>query len=367
MNKLIALFCGLAFFTACSSSNGVQVNGQPMELEDGLYAKFNTSEGEMLLELAHEKAPFTVANFVALAEGTHPELAEKDQGKPFYDGLIFHRVIPDFMIQGGDPEGTGMGGPGYKFEDETNTSLTHQKGVISMANSGPNTNGSQFFITVAETPHLDGRHSVFGKVVAGQQVADSISLVETNEQNRPQTPVVIETLEIIRQGEAAKNFDAAEKFKEIREQKEKQEEMREKAMSKRLDSLRSQADSTASGLFYQVIEEGEGVKPEIGQTVLMNYSGYLLDGSLFDTSIEEIAKENNKYNAQRQYQPFPVTVGPQARVIAGWKEALSMMQVGDKWKLIIPPDLGYGVRGYPPVIPANAWLVFDVEMVDIKQ
>ena len=175
------------------------------DLNDGVYAEMNTTKGTILLQLEFEKTPITVASFAGLAEGTRPYSKdggepEESEGQPYYDGLIFHRVIPNFMIQGGCPMGAGMGGPGYQFEDEFDDSLQHDgPGILSMANSGPGTNGSQFFITHKATPHLDGMHTVFGRVVDGQDVVDSI---EQDDE--------IETLKIIRQGEAAEAFSGVE-------------------------------------------------------------------------------------------------------------------------------------------------------------
>jgi peptidyl-prolyl cis-trans isomerase A (cyclophilin A) len=157
-----------------------------------IFAAFDTTEGKFKIKLFNDKAPKTVENFVNLAEGTKT-------GKPFYDGTIFHRVIPDFMIQGGDPEGTGRGGPGYKFADEFHPDLKHSKaGILSMANAGPNTNGSQFFITVAATPHLDKRHSVFGEVTEGYAVVRKISEVPRNSQDRPLKEVRVNSVKIER-------------------------------------------------------------------------------------------------------------------------------------------------------------------------
>jgi len=157
-----------------------------------IFAAFDTSEGKFKLKLFPKQAPKTVENFVALVEGAKT-------GKPFYDGTIFHRVIPDFMIQGGDPEGTGRGGPGYRFADEFHASLKHSKpGILSMANAGPNTNGSQFFITVAPTPWLDSKHSIFGEVSEGYDVVKKISEVPRNPQDRPLKEVRVHSVKIER-------------------------------------------------------------------------------------------------------------------------------------------------------------------------
>lgn len=173
------------------------------EQPDGLYAQMTTNKGDILIQLEMEKTPFTVANFVALAEGNMPNSA-KAEGVPYYDGLTFHRVIDNFMIQGGDPQGTGRGGPGYRFKDEFNPTLRHSSaGVLSMANAGPGTNGSQFFITHVPTPWLDNNHTVFGFVIEGQDVVNAIRQGDT-----------IKTLQIIRKGAAAEAFDAVAIFNE---------------------------------------------------------------------------------------------------------------------------------------------------------
>ncbi len=182
------------------------------EMENGLYAKMTTNLGDILIKLEMEKAPLTVANFVGLAEGKINNTA-KSEGQPYFNGLTFHRVIPDFMIQGGDPQGMGMGGPGYSFKDEFHPDLKHtEPGILSMANAGPGTNGSQFFITVAPTPFLDGRHAVFGSVVEGLDVAIAISKVNRDGRDMPLEPIFMNPVEIIRMGEAAEAFDAAKTF-----------------------------------------------------------------------------------------------------------------------------------------------------------
>ncbi len=175
---------------------------EPSQKGVKMFAKFETSQGNFKIQLFPDKAPKTVENFVGLAEGTKewtdPRSGEKMK-KPFYDGVIFHRVIPDFMIQGGDPLGVGTGGPGYTFEDEFHPELKHSKpGMLSMANAGPNTNGSQFFITVAATPWLDGRHSIFGEVVEGYDVVEKISNVPRGAQDKPKEDVVIKKVTIER-------------------------------------------------------------------------------------------------------------------------------------------------------------------------
>lgn len=362
---ILPLFMGT---TACSSTGSVSVNGKEVTLNDGIYAKYETTEGDILVQLHYKATPMTVGNFVSLAEGTNT-LTQVNMNTPFYDGLIFHRVIPDFMIQGGDPMGTGAGDPGYKFPDEIVDTLRHDgPGILSMANSGPATNGSQFFITHKATPWLDGRHTIFGKVIEGQDIVTAIGNVEKGGNDKPATDVVLTKLTIIRVGEDAKNFDAMAALQAgIDAEKSKEEEARKKQEAA-LAQYKGEATTTSSGLMYIVVEEGTGEKPELGQTVQMHYAGYFLDGKIFDTSIVEVAKKEGIYQSQREpYPPLQVEIGPGAPVIQGWKEALGMMKVGDKWKLIIPPHLGWGPRGSGGVIPPNAWTVFDVEMVGIKK
>ena len=194
-------------------------------MQDGIYAKITTEKGEILGQLTYKQTPGTVGNFVALAEGTLENDA-KPQGTPYYDGLTFHRVIPDFMVQGGDPDGTGSGGPGYKFDDEFHPELTHDKpGVFSMANAGPGTNGSQFFITHIATDWLNNKHTVFGNVIEGQDVVDSIAQGDTMQ------------IEIVRVGEEAKNWNAVEVFRQFTGSRAAREEAAKKSQESAMAEL----------------------------------------------------------------------------------------------------------------------------------
>ncbi|KJD33429.1 peptidylprolyl isomerase [Tamlana nanhaiensis] len=310
-------------------------------MKDGLYAKFNTTKGEILVALEYKKTPGTVGNFVALAEG-NLENKVKPQGTPYYNGLKFHRVIPDFMIQGGCPQGTGSGNPGYQFDDEFHPDLKHDgPGVLSMANAGPGTNGSQFFITHVETPWLDNNHTVFGKVVEGQDVVDAIAQGD-----------VIDTLEIVKVGAEAEAFNAVEAFRTFEGAREKRIEAEKKAAEAELDKLATGFSKTESGLRYQIIQEGNGKKAEKGKTVSVHYKGQLADGTVFDSSYKRNAPID-----------FPLGMG---QVISGWDEGIQLLKVGDKARLVIPSHLGYGSRGAGGVIPPNATLVFDVELMDVK-
>ena len=310
-------------------------------MNNGLYAKFITSKGNITVSLTFEKTPGTVGNFVALAEGNMDNSA-KPQGKPYYDGLKFHRVIPDFMIQGGCPQGTGTGNPGYKFDDEFHPDLKHDgPGVLSMANAGPGTNGSQFFITHVATPWLDNNHTVFGKVIEGQEVVDAIAQGD-----------IINSVEIIRVGDAAEKFNAIEAFRTFEGAREKRLEAERAAIAQQLEKVAAGFNETKSGLRYQIIQKGNGKKAEKGNKVLVHYKGQLLDGTVFDSSYK-----------RNQPLEFQVGVG---QVIAGWDEGILLLNEGDKARLVIPSDLGYGSRGAGGVIPPNAHLIFDVELVKVK-
>ena len=326
---------------------------QAAELKDGLYAEMDTTKGKIVLVLEYEKTPMTVANFVGLAEGTKD--SNKPKGTKFYDGLTFHRVIPNFMIQGGCPSGTGTGGPGYKFADEIDATLKHtDPGILSMANAGPGTNGSQFFITHKATPWLDGKHTVFGKVIgpADQKVVNSIAKGDK-----------LNSVKIIRVGEKAKAFKGDEAhYKQIIEDKGKSKTAkftdRMKKEKEQIDKLivdlkkKHKADvvTTKSGLRYIVVQEGVGNPPAKGTTISAHYTGTLADGKKFDSLRDRGVPLK-----------FPVGV---KRVIKGWDEALLEMKKGEQRILIIPYDLAYGERGAGGVIPPFATLVFDVALVD---
>lgn len=352
-------------------------NDEYPDLEDGMFAEFDTSLGPIVAELYFDETPITVASFVSLAEGTSKIVDSAYKDKKYYDGLIFHRVIDGFVIQGGDPTGTGSGGPGYKFPDEFNDSLSHDsKGILSMANAGPGTNGSQFFITLAPVKQLDGRHTVFGKVVKGLDVVDSIGKVETGPGDRPVENVTINEVKIIRKGSAAKNFDASEvfetelkKIEDEKAEKEKEMEAQRAKVSSEFDELKAKSDSLDSGLKIYFVEEGDGEKPKNGQQVTVNYEGYFADGTIFDTNKEELAKEMGIFNDRRKmqggYEPMPTLYGPDAPMIAGFKQALQEMKVGDEVVVWIPSALGYGQRGYGNAIPPNTDLIFKIKMVDI--
>jgi FKBP-type peptidyl-prolyl cis-trans isomerase len=310
-------------------------------MENGIYAKFNTAKGSILVKLTHDLTPGTVGNFVGLAEG-QLENSARPMGKPYYDGLKFHRVIPDFMIQGGCPQGQGTGGPGYNFDDEFHPNLKHDKpGVLSMANAGPGTNGSQFFITHVPTNWLDGKHTVFGHVIEGQDVVDAVEGDDA-----------LESIEIIRVGDEAKNWNAIEAFRTFEGSRAKRIAEQKKMAEEALEKLAAGFQKTESGLRYQIIQKGNGTHAEKGKKVSVHYQGALENGQVFDSSYK-----------RKQPIEFQLGVG---QVIEGWDEGITLLQVGDKARFVIPSYLGYGSRGAGGVIPPDATLVFDVELMDVK-
>jgi len=343
-----------ALFISCKDNN--------KNLPDGLYANIETPKGDIIVSLEYFKAPVTVANFVTLAEGKNPFVNAKYKGKPFYDGLTFHRVEQDFMIQGGDPDNNGSGGPGYKFKDEIDPSLKHNdSGVLSMANAGPNTNGSQFFITHRATPHLDGIHTIFGKVVEGMDV---VAAIERGDE--------ITKVTIIRKGTKATAFDALKVFKnyydteavELKKIAEKTAKIKTDKVAE-FAALRAKATKTQSGLEYAFIKKGNQPKLAPGTNVLFSYAGYFENGELFDTNYKEVAALFGTYDEMRDqqggYAPFPFEYGKKEGLIPGFIEGMEKMSTGDKLILFIPSYLGYGERG-AQVIPPNTNLIFEIEL-----
>lgn len=394
-NILLLICLGMVSVTAQTTKKPVATSTKPAQAKpdatnnSGIFAEIETDKGKILLRLEYQKTPITVANFISLVEGTNKAITdEKLKGKPFYDGLKFHRVIPDFMIQGGDPQGNGSGGPGYAFKDEIVADLKHNRpGILSMANSGPKTNGSQFFITHKETSWLDGKHTVFGNVVTGQDVVNAIKQDD-----------VIKKVTIVRKGAEAKKFDAPKVFADYmankagddakeaalaEENRKKQAEAEATkkaeynakfgpviaAKAKYLTDTKITATETPSGLRYKITQTGTGKKPADGTTVYIHYAGYLEDGSLFDSSYESVNKECGKFDENRAkqngYQPFPFEYGNKDGLIPGFIEGLSMMNFGDKAIVYIPSKLGYGERGAGNVIPPNANIIFEVEMLEV--
>jgi FKBP-type peptidyl-prolyl cis-trans isomerase len=332
----------MATFASLAQSKNNKMDQEFLATQpDGIYAKFETNKGDIFAVLEHVKTPLTVANFVGLAEGKIKNNA-KAEGMPFYNGLKFHRVIADFMIQGGDPMGNGMGGPGYKFADEFDESLKHVgPGILSMANSGPATNGSQFFITHKATPWLDGKHSVFGHVVKGQEIVNAIVQNDS-----------IKSLTILRKGASALGFDAAKTFADEQANAAKKAAAAEEKMKAEAEVVKKQfTNVTASGLRYMVIQEGTGANPVSTSNVKVHYTGSLTSGKVFDSSVQ-------------RGQPIDFGLN---QVIPVWTEGVQLMKEGAKYKFYIPYNLAYGEGGYPGVIPPKSDLIFEVELIKINQ
>ena len=307
-------------------------------MQEGLYAQIKTNKGEIMLILHHDKSPGTVANFINLSEGKIKN-SHKPMNVPYYDGLKFHRVIPDFMIQTGCPNWTGTGDPGYKFDDEFHPELRHNKpGILSMANSGVSTNGSQFFITHVATNWLDDKHTVFGEVVEGLDIVNEI-----------QQDDVIDSIIILRVGDEAEKWNSTEVFNNFKDKKEiliKQRQLKEQQI---IENLSKDFEVTPSGLRYKILNKGNGDSPTKGDKVKVHYKGMLIDETVFDSSY-------------KRNQPIEFNVGI-GQVIPGWDEGIMLLKKGEKAKFIIPSNLGYGEAGAGGVIPSNATLVFEVELL----
>ncbi len=336
--KGIAAACLLGATVA--SCGGAGLPGQP----DGLYARLATAKGDIVIRLEYEKAPLTVGNFVGLAEGR----LDAAKGKKYFDGLTFHRVVPDFVIQSGDPKGDGSGGPGYQFPNEISPALKYDaEGVVGMANAGPNTNGSQFFITFRAVPELDGGYTVFGKVVSGMDVVKNIARGDR-----------LVKVDIVRVGIGAKSFKADQKAWNSREAP------LEAAIKKAVEAKRA-ADleeirqrwpglvAGGDGVLRKTIRASSGAVIKPGQTATVRYKGMLANGQSFDQS-----------DLHGGSVDFQVGVG---RIIPGLDGVLLTMRKGEKVLVAIPPELAYGSRGTPGgPIPPDSFLAFEVEVLDIK-
>ena len=356
-NILLALVIIASFYSCKEDKNN---------LPDGLYAKIETNKGTIIVQLDYEKAPITVANFVTLVEGKNEFVTNENlKNRPFYDGLKFHRVIADFMIQGGDPLGTGSGDTGYKFKDEFSDLKFDKGGVLAMANNGPGTNSSQFFITHVETPWLEGKHTIFGHVVEkGMETVNKIV------QGDYMTKVTI-----IRNGEAAKKFDAVKTFHDYftaESEIKKTDDTKYKAVREQkvayLSALKAKAIKSSTGLEYVITKKSGGKKPVNGANIYIHYAGFLEDGSLFDSSIESVCKEFGKFDpnraAQNGYQPIPFQAGRKDGMIPGFIEGIEKLSFGDKAVLFIPSHLAYGEAGAGGVIPPNANIIFEIELLE---
>ena len=317
-------------------------NDNKSNLEDCMYAKINTTKGEILIQLEYEKTPLTVANFVALAEGTM-ENKKKDLGTPYYDGLKFHRVIADFMVQGGCPEGSGMGDPGYKFADEFHPELKHDKGgVLSMANSGPGTNGSQFFITHKETPWLDGKHSVFGFVVDGMDVVNLIKQGDT-----------LESISIERIGDEANRFIANEESfsnyialaneKIIAKQALRQIDFENYANSTYPDAYKNE-----SGYFTVINKQGDGNLVSNGQIV----------------SVDIALKANSGQVMREAGSPIKFTLGS-GDIISIIDSNVIEMSIGESRTILAPYEYVFG-EAPSGNIPQDSFIIFDLVLISVE-
>lgn len=356
--NILFAFLAIASFYSCKDEHS--------NLPDGLYAEIETNKGNVIVQLDYEKAPITVANFVTLAEGKNEFVTNENlKDRPFYDGLKFHRVIESFMVQTGDPLGTGSGDAGYKFKDEFSDLKFDKGGLLAMANNGPGTNSSQFFITHLETPWLDGRHTIFGHVV--EKGMETVNKIKQDD--------FIKSITIIRNGEAAKKFNAVKTFHDYFStefESKKADEAKYKGVKEAkvaaLTALKANTTKTKSGLEYVITKKSGGKKPANDTNVSIHYACFLENGELFDSSIEEVSKAFGKFDpnraAQNGYMPIPFQVGSKDGMIPGFIEGLEQLAIGDKATLFIPSNLGYGEAGAGGVIPPNANIIFEVEMLE---
>jgi len=324
-------------FAACALTALLASSCGGKGLPDGLYARISTDHGEILVSLAYDKAPLTVCNFAGLAEGK----LDAAKGKPYYDGLVFHRVEPGFVVQGGDPKGNGSGGPGYSFLNEVSPDLRFDaEGVVGMANSGPHTNGSQFFITLGPASHLNGGYTAFGKVISGMEAVKAIAKGDA-----------MKKVEIVRAGKAAKAF--------------KDDQASWDALLAKAVGAKREADlavinarwpglaADPSGLLYKIEKQGAGPTPGKSRTIAIAYKLMLRSGEVIDSSDFHGGKVD-----------FQVGAG---KLISGMDIALLGMRKGERRLVVIPPELGYGTRGIPGTsVEPYMILVFEAELLGIK-
>jgi len=354
---IFALFVATGSYASVEGKDKKTKEAKKPKLEKGMYAEMTTSKGVILIQLEYEKTPMTVANFIGLAEGKFTVEDSIEYTEPLYDGLMFHRVIKDFMVQGGDPQGNGSGGPKHRFYDEIDESLKHTgPGILSMANSGPNTNGSQFFVTHKATPWLDGKHTVFGHVITG---LDIVNLIEQGD--------TLISMKIIRKGRTAKKWNATEQFAAVYNTKRNAEVEAKKEMDKistmspddykvfMFNEVKKDfptAQQSTSGLVYIIENSGEETKPVKGSPLKVHYKGtFRVSGEQFDSSFDRNEPMAFKYIEQR--------------MIPGFTEGIGLIGKGGKAKLIIPYFAAYGAQGRPGAIPPYSDLVFDIEMIDL--
>ena len=383
--KYLKLLLLILFIFSCNSA---KYEG----LKDGLYAEIQTNKGDILLELYYEDVPMTVASFVSLAEGNNNKVPDSIKGKKYYDGIRFHRVVNNFIIQAGDPTETGKGFPGYRFGDEFPVDETNEYiyshndyGMLSMGNSGPDTNGSQFFITNTPSQHLDGKHTVFGKTIINslqlkalkkqfsdtlilRRAIDSLRLTVVNSIAQFDT---IKTIEIIRIGDDAKKFDAPKVLEEemvlydlgeegrqkikdaIEEKRYNDYVVNKNAFYSKLDE--SNAIKTASGLGFLVLKNNpKGQKVVDFKTIKAHFSLFLADGKKIQSTEDTGAPLVFRLDDQ------------QKPLITGFAEGLRMMREGEMARLFVPYYIGFGEAAYGP-FPAKSDLVFEVQIIEIEK
>ncbi len=352
--------CALLAVAATLTAAGSVHASDPIEEQtraDGIYAILQTDLGDIVCWLAWREAPLTVANFVGLAEGTRSFLDPKTGElvkRPFYDGLLFHRVVQGFMIQTGDPTGRGDGGPGYRFRDEFSPDLKHDRpGILSMANTGPATNGSQFFITEKAAPWLDGKNSVFGRVLSGMDVVEAIASVST-EKERPVQEIHLRRVRIIRRGKDARHFDAEATFARLKDLGPSEiARMEAERFEARMERLQKKSHRVADGIRYTITHKGKGDKPRPGEAIRVHYVCYLPDGRIVEST-------------RRSGRPMQLVAGKPRRGL-DWEMQFLQMKPGEERWVFLSPEMAFGHRGIPGVVPPDSPVILRLELVDIPR